>query len=213
MRRPQRRPHSSPVHGRGRGFDGSACFTSSLPEWAHDTSLAEDMRAADGRGTLRVSTTRHVVPFLGARASCPLEHRGPAARCGRDARAPRRARHVVPFLGARASCPLEHRGPAARCGRDARAPRRASRKTLQGRRPEADHERARNQGMWCRSRERGHLARLNIAGLRPAAGGTPALPGGRREMRSKDDDRRQTMSELAIKACGAVPGSAGILPA
>ena len=26
------------------------------------------------------------------------------------------------------------------------------------------------QGMWCRSWERGHLARLNIAGLRPAAG-------------------------------------------
>ena len=26
------------------------------------------------------------------------------------------------------------------------------------------------QGMWCRCWERGHLARLNIAGLRPAAG-------------------------------------------
>ena len=30
---------------------------------------------------LRLRPTRHVVPFLGARASCPLEHRGPAADC------------------------------------------------------------------------------------------------------------------------------------
>ena len=121
----------------------------SCPECAGEVVFLSEALAR-----LRLRPTRHVVPFLGARASCPLEHRGPAARCGRDARAPRSAsrktwlnckddggsrclarlrlrptRHVVPFPGARASCPLEHRGPAARCGRDARAPRSASRKT------------------------------------------------------------------------------------
>ena len=54
-------------------------------------AVGEDRRGSRCLARLRLSPTRHVVPFLGARASCPLEHRGPAARCGRDARAPRSA--------------------------------------------------------------------------------------------------------------------------
>ena len=45
--------------------------------------FGQGRRGSRSLARLRLSPTRHVVPFLGARASCPLEHRGPAARCGR----------------------------------------------------------------------------------------------------------------------------------
>ena len=129
--------------------------------------------------------------FLGARASCPLEHTdGPSAH---KRTRPWEARRGTPV------------GFRPTCGRDARAPRRV----LPG---ESGYA-------WAHSWERGHLARLNtrmdlqhtsgrdrgkLAGehlwaFGPLAGGTPALPGG--------------CSPGRAVTHGRIPGSAGILSA
>ena len=125
----------------------------------------------------------------GARASCPLQLTGgPAAHCGRVARAPgdhRSARRLPWDRGrlARFNTPV---GLPPTCGRDARAPRNPSARRLPWDRGRLarfntpvglpptcgrDARAPRNPSARRFPRDRGHLARFNSpAGLRPTCG-------------------------------------------
>ena len=121
------------------------------------------LRSTCGRVARAPRETPAQGAFPGPRASCPLQLTGgPSAHL--RARRPRSQGHplrTAPFPGPRAACPLQHTGgPSAHL----RAGRPRSQEPL------------RSAPSW----ERGHLARFNSpVGLRPTAGGTPALPGRR----------------------------------
>ena len=155
-------------------------------------------------------TMTQAVPFLGTRASCPLEHlwafgplaggtpalpggrtrsRGPSAgRVGRVASG-ETMRQAALFLGARASCPLQHTcGPSAllRAGR----PRSREHRVRDPVNPPGER--------WSR--------------IRPGRGGCPGATPARGPLRRPDGPRATPRRESGFRCRSSVCGSCSIPP-